>query len=187
LPRLHIFLDSPASNELTKTELDIGMITQPYVDIAHCIRAGFCVSHALREWVRITIGFNELDSLSLTLDPTTIRYLGTDERSILQVLLRAQESRRHKKAKVPYGVSISEVPMLEELRTNVNEETLLLIPHEKATWKKKLGESTKLAMYCPLFQPRIQNNLQASLMAFYQDQIPRDVAILELVHALDNL
>ncbi|MFX1319532.1 MAG: hypothetical protein ACFE9D_05510 [Promethearchaeota archaeon] len=187
MPRLHIFLDSPASNELTKTELDIGIVTRPYVAIAHCIRAGFCISHALRDWVRITIGFTQLEPYSLTLDPTTIRYLGTDERSILHIILRAQEAYRRSKVKMPYGVTIHEEPFQGLLKTSLNQEGLLLIPDQTSSWRAKISEFSKFAMYCPLSKVWDPIEHLPSEIAFYHDFLARDIAILELVHALDQL
>ncbi|MFX1580975.1 MAG: hypothetical protein ACFFCJ_01890 [Promethearchaeota archaeon] len=187
MPRLHILLDSPATNELTKTELDIGIVSQPYVIIAHCIRAGFCVSHALREWVCLTIGFDALGPYSLTLDPTTIRYMGTDERSILHIILRAQISQRQRKTKVPYGVSISEEPIEDMITTFLESKTSLLIPNQIETWKDEQAKLSKIAMYCPLFDDWDSSSFQAESLLSYSGQIPRDVAILEVVHALDAL
>ncbi len=187
MPRLHIFLDSPADTELTKTELDIGLITQPYVDIAHCIRSGFCVSHALRDWVRITIGFGYQDPYSLMLDPTTIRYMGTDERSILHIILRAQASRGRTKTKVPHGVTISEIPVRDALVASLNEEKLLLIPDDKPTWTQMMEKYSNIVMFCPLFDRWDMSGVSASNLAQYALKLPRDVAILEVVHALDTL
>jgi tRNA pseudouridine-54 N-methylase len=181
-----VFLDSPATNELTKTELDIGVVSRPYVEVAHCIRASFCVSHALREWVRITIGFDEIGPYTLTLDPTTIRYMGTDERSILHIVLRAQESQRRRKAKVPYGVSIAQRFLEDSITSFLDAETTLLIPSQTENWKEKQTELSKLAMYCPLFEDRDPSKFQTDLLLSYSRKIPRDIAILELVHALDD-
>ena len=179
--------DSPANNDLTKTELDIGIITKPYVDLAHCIRAGFCVSHALREWVRITIGFDHLGPLSVSLDPTTIRYMGTDERSILHIILRAQETRRRKKANIPYGVTLVEEPVSERIVDILGQDVLLLMPGEEATWKEGIPEFSRFAMYCPLFEEEKVNGFSPTHLTHYNRQIPRDVAILEVVHTLDSV
>ena len=184
---MHIFLDSPAKIELTKTELDIGIVTQPYIDIAHCIRAGFCVSHALRDWVRITIGFQLFEPYSLTLDPTTIRYMGTDERSILHIVLRAQESQKQRKIKVPHGVSISKKPLRKQLLDSLGGDVLFLSPNEKSTWKEKVSQFKKLVMYCPLFEKWDRSNLDSPQTAYYDHFVPRDIAILEVVHALDTV
>jgi hypothetical protein len=186
LPRLHIFVDSPAGNDLTKTELDIGIISQPYVAIAHCIRAGFCISHALRDWVRLTIGFPKLGPYSLTLNPTTIRYMGTDERSILHIILRAQTARQRRKGKVPYGVTIHEEPIREKLETYLNSEVLLLIPGQTPSWQVKVSEFSQLAMYCPLYQNGDQIDLDLLTIAHYDDSLPRDIAILDVVQTLDR-
>ncbi|MFW9934719.1 MAG: hypothetical protein ACFFDU_04195 [Candidatus Thorarchaeota archaeon] len=187
MPYLHIFLDSPAGYELTKTELDIGLITKPYVDIAHCIRAGFWVSHALREWVRITIGFDQLGPFSLTLNPTTIRYLGTDERSILHAILHSQNAARGRQTKIPYGVSINDGPVRENMIEILNQDFLLLIPNEIPTWKEKIFEFSKVAMYCPLVQNWNKPEFPIAPIEKYRSQFPRDVAILEVVHALDSI
>ena len=187
MPRIHIFLDSPANTELTKTELDIGLITQPYVELAHCIRSGFCVSHALRDWVRISIGFHYQDSYVLQLDPTTIRYMGTDERSILHIILRAQEVRRRPKTKIPYGVSFVKEPIRDVLLQAYNSEKLLLLPNVQLTWNKVVRQYSEILMFCPLVENWDRRGLTVSNTAQYSHQIPRDVAILEVVHTLETL
>ncbi len=186
MPFLHIFLESLAHLELTKTELDIGIVSEPYVDIAHCIRTGFCVSHALREWVRITIGFPNLESLVFTLDPTTIRYLGADERSILHIILRTQQSRRRAKTKIPYGVTISDTTLRNVLSKETTNDTLLLIPGKEPTWQPNLVKASKIAMYCPLYVSNSPDVASATNKALYQRNLPRDIAILQVVHALDS-
>lgn len=186
MPLLHIILDSPALYEVTKTELDIGVITKPYVDIAHCIRAGFCVSHALRKWVRITIGFKQLGPLTMTLDPNTIRYLGTDERSILHVILRGQEAFRKPKAKIPHGVTLSDKLALEVLSNELHDGVKLLVPGESSTWQKSITTVDKLVMYCPLSEDWEQEDLASYKPDYYSNHLHRDLAILEVVHAIDS-
>ena len=187
MPRFHIFLDSPAQTELTKTELDIGLITQSYVDIAHCIRSGFCISHALRDWVRIYIGFHYQEPYTLQLDPTTIRYMGTDERSILHIILRAQEAHRKTNSKIPHGVSFKEQSVRDVLMKHLNQEKLLLIPNTQSTWKKVFEQYPEILMFCPLIDPWEMGNLTAKNISHYSHLLPRDVAILEVVHALDRV
>jgi len=186
LPLLHIILESPALYEVTKTELDIGAITKPYVDIAHCIRAGFCVSHALRKWVRISIGFAQLGPLTVTLNPNTIRYLGTDERSILHVILRGQEAFRKPRTKIPYGVTLSGRLSLEVLSDETRDGAKLLVPGENPTWQKFVTSVDKLVMYCPLSIEWEREAVTPYTPDFYSNQLHRDVAILEVVHALDS-
>ncbi len=144
------------------------------------------MSHALREWVRIIIGFHQPDTFTLTLNPTTIRYLGTDERSILHIILRSQEARAHTNTKIPFGVTISEESIRDRLADGLNQDTLLLIPNKIPTWKERLFEFSKLAIYCPLYEDWEKNDLIAVNIAKYQKQIPRDVAILEVIHTLDT-
>ena len=187
MPHLHLFLDSPANNDLTKTELDIGIITRPYIELAHCIRAGFCVSHALRNWVRITIGFEQLGPFSVSLDPTTIRYMGTDERSILHIILRAQEARWRKKTKTPYGVALFEEPVRERIGGVLDQNVLLLIPGEASTWREGVPQFSEFVMYCPLFEDWKENDFASTIWKYYNSQTPRDVAILEVVHTLDSV
>lgn len=186
MPRLHIILESLAFYEVTKTELDIGAVTKPYVDIAHCIRAGFCVSHALRKWVHISIGFTQLGPLNVTLDPNTIRYLGTDERSILHVILRGQEAFRKPRTKIPYGVTLSDKLALEVLSDETHDGAKLLVPGENPTWQKFVTSVDKLVMYCPLFKEWEQEAVTPHKPDFYSTHLHRDVAILEVVHALDS-
>ena len=185
MPHLHIFLDSPANTDLTKTELDIGIITRPYIDLAHCIRAGFCVSHALRDWVRITIGFDHFGPFSVSLDPTTIRYMGTDERSILHIILRAQQARRRKKTKTPYGVALFEESVRERIISAIDQDVLLLMPGEESAWREGVPQFSRFAMYCPLFEDWKENDFASTSWKHYNDQILRDVAILEVIHTLD--
>lgn len=186
MPLLHIFLESPALYEVTKTELDIGAITKPYIDIAYCIRAGFCVSHALRKWVRISIGFTQLGPLTMTLDPNTIRYLGTDERSILQVILRGQEAFRKPRTKIPYGVTLSDKLALEVLSNETSNGVMLLVPGESSTWQKLVTSVDKLVMYCPLSEEWEQEELIPYNPDFYSKHLHRDLAILEVIYAIDS-
>ncbi len=183
---MHIILESPALYEVTKTELDIGAITKPYVDIAHCIRAGFCVSHALRKWVRISISFAHLGPLTITLDPNTIRYLGTDERTILHVILRGQEAFRKPRTKIPHGVTISDKLALEVLSNETHDEVKLLAPGATPTWQKFVTSIDKLVMYCPLSKEWQQEDLTPYNPAFYSNQLDRDLAILEVLHTIDS-
>lgn len=187
MPFLHVILDSPATFDLTKQELDIGAITKPYVAIAHCIRAGLCISHALRKWVRITIGFGFLGPLAMTLDPSTIRYLGTDERSILHIILRAQNAYRTPQTKVPYGVTLSDKPALEILTEKCLEDTILLIPGENHTWQETLAKTNRFIMYCPLFEEWNQEAIMKLNPVYYRDESRRDLAILKVVHLLDSI
>ena len=185
MPLLHIILESPALYDITKTELDIGGITKPYVDIAHCIRAGFCVSHALRKWVRISIGFSQLGPLTMTLNPNTIRYMGTDERSILHVILRGQEAFRKPRTKIPYGVTLLDKIALEVLSDETRDGGKLLVPGENATWQKIVKTVDKLVMYCPLSNEWEQEDFAPYNPAFYSKHLHRDLAILQVVHAID--
>ena len=186
MPLLHIILESPALYEVTKTELDIGAITKSYVDIAHCIRAGFCVSHALRKWVRISIGFTQLGPLTMTLDPNTIRYLGTDERSILHVILRGQEAFRKPRTKIPHGVTLSDKLALEVLSNETRDGVKLLAPGDTSTWQKLVTSVDKLVMYCPLSKEWKQEDFAPYKPDFYSKHLHRDLAILEVVHAIDS-
>lgn len=187
MPHLHVFLDSPATHEITKTELDIGFVTEPYVRIAHCIRAGFTVSHALREWIRITLSFDHLGPLTMTLDPTTIRYLGTDERSILHIIMRAQKAHQEPKTKVPHGVTLSNSSMHELFSKIVPEYATLLIPGKNSTWRDTLSKTSQMVMYCPLFTEWSNEVFLKHRPEFYRDDFHRDLAILEVVQALDAL
>ena len=187
MPHLHVFLDSPAVHEVTKTELDIGIVTEPYVRIAHCIRAGFTVSHALRDWVRITLSFDHLGPIAMTLDPTTIRYLGTDERTILHIILRAQKAHQEPKNKVPHGVTLSNSSMHELFSKIVPDNATLLIPGKNSTWRDALSKSSQMVMYCPLFTEWSTEAFLKHRPEFYRENIHRDLAILEAVQALDAL
>jgi hypothetical protein len=185
LALLHIVLDSPATFDVTKTELDNGTVTEPYVAIAHCIRAGLCVSHGLRTWVRVSIGFDKLGPIVLTLDPTTIRFLGTDERSILYIILRGQRALWQRKTKVPHGVTLSKVPVSEFLRRLLTVQKELLLPGSESTWRKQLTANSQLLMYCPLFDEWEKDSFTVKSYQTFQ-QCPRcDLSVLEVVHAID--
>ncbi|MFX0170050.1 MAG: hypothetical protein ACFE89_11950 [Candidatus Hodarchaeota archaeon] len=183
---LHIVLDSPATFEVTKTELDNGMVSEPYVAIAHCIRAGLCISHALRNWVRIHIGFDYLGPQTLTLDPTTIRFLGTDERSILYIILRGQRAKWDRKTKVPHGVTLSDVAIQDLLQSLLTEEPLFLIPGTQSTWKEQLAPGQAVVMYCPLFNNWDQGWSNAHSPKTFRRHARCDLSILEVVHTLDS-
>ena len=183
---LHIVLDSPATFEVTKTELDNGMVTKPYVAIAHCIRSGLCVSHALRSWVQISVGFDQLGPLILTLDPTTIRFLGTDERSILYIILRGQRAIWERKTKVPYGVTLTEETVSEHLQGALTDERVLLLPGSQSTWEQNLQSIQHFLMYCPLFDAWDHESLSAKPHQTFFQQTRYDLSILEVVHTIDE-
>lgn len=184
---LHVILDSPATHELTKTELDIGVITNPYIAIAHCVRAGFCVSHALRTWVRITISFDALGPFALTLDSTTLRYMGTDERSILHIILRGQQAYQSSKPKIPHGITLADKSVKEILETLMNQNAVLLIPGEQATWQNSISKAKMVVMYCPLSHHWNQELMTAFTPQYYWNRLQPDLAILEVVHTMDYL
>ena len=122
----------------------------------------------------------------MTLDPPTIRLLGTDERSILHIVLRSQETQTSRRAKVPYGVTLSNDSILETLTKHHQDKTLLIFPGETATWEKTAAAVDTIIMYCPLNEKR--NNEMATQFKgeFYQDHHRRDLSILELVHSIDS-
>ena len=182
---LHIVLDSPAKFEVTKTELDNGIVTEPYVAIAHYIRAGLCVSHALRSWVRVSVGFNQLGPVVLTLNPTTIRFLGTDERSILYIILRGQRALWDRKKKSPLGITLTEVPVSELLHRVLADDYELLLPGHQSTWRKHISADQNLLMYCPLFEGWDQESLSATAHQTFYQRTRCDLSILEVVHTID--
>lgn len=187
MPFLHILLNSPASLPITKTELDIGTLTKPYIDIAHCIRAALCVSHDLRNWVKVTIGFDQLGPLTITLDPRTIRYLGTDERSILHIILRAQAASNKTKQKIPHGVNLTQKSVYEVIPDEITSSTLFLIPAIKSTWQEALKNVNNILMYCSLHEDENFKSFTQYPHQYYKDYHRRDIAILEVVHTLDSL
>jgi hypothetical protein len=136
--------------------------------------------------VRISIGFPELGPLTIALNPNTIRYLGTDERSILHVVLRAQQAFRNPKAKIPHGVTLFDKPALKVLSDEIRDDVQLLIPGEKPTWKKLLPKMPQLLMYCPLSNDWNQNILTHYNPEFFSNHLHRDLAILELIQVLDS-
>jgi hypothetical protein len=113
--------------------------------------------------------------------------MGTDERSILHIILRAQETRRSKKAKIPYGVAIFEEPIRERIDSTLGQDVLLLIPGEESTWSEGVPKFSRFAMYCPLFEDGKENAFSSTHLKRYNHLIPRDVAILEVVHKLDSV
>jgi hypothetical protein len=187
LQRLHVVLDSPAQFYLTKTELDMGMVTQPYQDIAHCVRAALCISHSLRQGVRVTICFDEIGPLSLHLDPQTIRFMGTDERSILQIVLRAQDASRAPKRErlMPAGVRMSQLDAQNTVAETLGSEALLLLPGPRATWEEYAARP--LTMYCSLWEPKQKAWFQQFPSQYYQDVHKPDLAILQVLHTLDKI
>ena len=187
--QLHLILDSPARFRVTKTELDIGHISKPYEDIAQCIRAGFCISHNIRRWVRITIHFDHLEALAVTLDPQTIRFLGTDERSILHIILRAQEAsqRSAKHRKVPHGVTIENLSAIETVSANTRNTSLVLLPGDKANWQDSIMKKTTFLMYCPLYEEAKLEPFTTFSRRVYHSYHRYDIAILEVLYTLETL
>lgn len=187
MQRLHVVLDSPAQFYLTKTELDMGMVTQPYQDIAQCVRAALCVSHSLRQEVRLTVCFDDIGPLSLHLNPQTIRFMGTDERSILQIVLRAQEaSRAPKKDRLmPAGVHMSDMDAQNTVAEVLGSEALLLLPGPAATWQEYAARP--LTMYCSLSESKQKAWFHQFPSQYYEDTHKPDLAILRVLHALDEI
>lgn len=179
-------LDSPATFEVTKTELDNGMVTESYVAIAHCIRAGLCVSHALRSWVQVSIGFDQLGPIILTLDPTTIRFLGTDERSILYIVLRGQRAVWKHKTKVPLGVTLAEETVSEHLQKLLTNDRELLLPGAQSTWQRHLPSNQHFLMYCPLRDGWDRKSLSGNPHQTFRHRTRCDLSILEVVHIIDE-
>jgi hypothetical protein len=112
--------------------------------------------------------------------------MGTDERSILHIILRAQKARQRRNGKAPYGVTIHEEPIRGKLETCLNPEVLLLIPGQTPSWQLKASDFSQLAMYCPLYQNGDQIELDLPTIVHYDDSLPRDIAILDVVHTLDR-
>jgi len=189
LQQLHIILDSPAEFPVSKTELDIGAVTEPYQNIAQCIRAGLCISHNLRRWVWISICFNNLGPLTININPQTIQFLGTDERSILHIILRAQnESNKSKrKSKTPHGISISKMDAKETITKKMTPSTLLLFPGKETTWYDQISDKDVFLMYCPLFEYNTTEWEHQYPIRHYLDFHKRDLAILTVLHHLDSI
>ena len=122
----------------------------------------------------------------MTLNPNTIRYLGTDERSILHVILRGQEAFRKPRTKIPYGVALSDKLALEVLSNEICDEVKLLAPGESSTWQNLVTSVDKLVMYCPLTKEWKQEDLVPYNPDFYSKHLHRDLAILDVVHAVDS-
>jgi hypothetical protein len=189
LQQLHIILDSPAEFPVSKTELDTGVITEPYQQIAQCIRAALCISHDLRRWVWISICFGNLGPLTVKINPQTIRFLGTDERSILHIILRAQigRNKRKRKNKTPHGISISNLDAKETIAKEMTAETLLLLPGTNTTWHNQISNKEILMMYCPLFEYTTIELDQDYPVQYYLDYRKRDLAILTVLHHIDSI
>jgi hypothetical protein len=165
----------------------MGMVTQPYQDIADCVRAALCVSHSLRQTVRVTICFDEIGPLSLHLNPQTIRFMGTDERSILQILLRAQEaSRAPKKTRLmPVGVQDSQLTAQNTVAEALDSRAILLLPGPQATWQQHAA--SPLVMYCSLSESRQKTWFSQFPSQSYQEAHKPDLAILRVLHTLDDM
>ncbi|MHA2405615.1 MAG: hypothetical protein ACXACH_02540, partial [Candidatus Hermodarchaeia archaeon] len=52
---------------------------------------------------------------------------------------------------------------------------------------EEVSKFSRFAMYCPLFEDRKENAFSSTHLKHYNHLIPRDVAILEVVHRLDSV
>lgn len=187
LYKLHVVLDSAAEFPVTKTELDAGIVTRPYTDIAYCIRAALCVSHDLRRWVHVTLCFDQLGPLALHIDPKAIRFMGTDERSILYLVMRGQAILHApgRRRRTPRGMTVSRVTAREVVEGEADEEKLLILPGPSKTWRSTLEPSKEIVMYCPLGE--VPEWSQQMRCKYYQDYHRRDISILAVLRELDAL
>lgn len=182
---LNIVVDSPAEFVITKTELDIGVICQPYQDIAHCVRTALCISHNLRRWVHLVICFEKIGPMSIHLDPKSIQYMGTDERSILLLLMKGQETLQKRKQRTPRGLRISTSGAEKTLSQLASEESLLLFPGKRSSWERTVCSFKNIVMYCPLSEEPLSQWTDSFSGKHYKDHHRRDLAILEIIHELD--
>jgi len=168
-------------------ELDAGIVTRPYLDIAYCIRAALCISHDLRRWVHITLCFDQLGPLTLHIDPKAIRFMGTDERSILHLVMRGQAALQTpgRRRKPPRGVTVSCVTVREVIEREISKAKMLVFPGPSSTWYNALESSEELVMYCPLEEP--PEWTQQIRCEYYQDYHRRDISILAVLRELDAL
>lgn len=188
MQHLHVIIDSNAQFPITKTELDSGIVTQPYVTIAHCIRSALCISHNLRRWVQISICFNAFGPLTLTFNPNTLRFMGTDERSILYITLRGLEAglRNKRKRKSPLGVTVQFISALELISKEMSPNTLLLLPGHHAGWFETLETAEKHVMFCPTYQNPTLEPYTKWKHKEYKVFHKCDLSILEVIYRLEG-
>jgi hypothetical protein len=112
--------------------------------------------------------------------------MGTDERSILQIVLRAQEVNRAPKRDhpMPFGVQNSQLDAQNAVAEALGPNALLLLPGPKATWQEH--ETKSLVMYCSLSESRRKAWFSQFPSQFYEDAQKPDLAILRVLHALDE-
>lgn len=111
--------------------------------------------------------------------------MGTDERSILLLLMKGQKTIRKRRQRTPVGLRISPSSAEETLSQLVNEDTLLLFPGKNAKWQRIVSSFKDIVMYCPLSEEPLSQWTKSFTGQHYNDYHRRDLAILELLHKLD--
>ncbi|MFX1563259.1 MAG: hypothetical protein ACFFDP_08120, partial [Promethearchaeota archaeon] len=132
---------------------------------------------------------DQLGPYTLHFNPKSIRFMGTDERSILHIILRAQKAvyGRKRKDKTPHGISIDKLDAEETLARKMTPETLLIFPGTKSTWQNQISDKEILLMYCPLFEYKTIEWKHEYPSLQYLDFQKRDLAILTVLHHLDSM
>jgi hypothetical protein len=82
-------------------------------------------------------------------------------------------------------MSLSEVPVKEQLQLLLTDKSRLLLPGSKSTWRQHLTPNQHLIMYCPLFDDWDQDFLTAIAHQMFLQRARYDLSILEVVNAID--
>jgi hypothetical protein len=111
--------------------------------------------------------------------------MGTDERSILLLLMKGQNTYLKKKHRTPAGLRINLSSAEETLSQLVSKDTLLVVPGKNNTWQNTASSFNHIVMYCPLSGMPIPQWMTSFNDYHYHDYHRRDLAILEILHKLD--
>ncbi len=111
--------------------------------------------------------------------------MGTDERSILLLLMKGQTTFLKRKQRAPAGLRISPSNAEETLSQLANEDALLLFPGRSTNWERTVRDFSRIVMYCPLSENPSLQWTNSFTGKHYNDYHRRDLAILAVLHKLD--
>ncbi len=113
--------------------------------------------------------------------------MGTDERSILLLLVKGQNQMGKRKQHTPIGLRISSSTSEETVSKLTEKDTLFLSPGTTANWQNPVTSFEEIVMYCPLSEGLLPRWATSSNGHYYKDYHRRDLAILEILHQLDMI
>jgi hypothetical protein len=114
--------------------------------------------------------------------------MGTDERSILYLVLRGLEAGlgEKRKRKIPHGLTVQFLSAHELISKEISPNTLLLLPGDRDSWFETVENVEKLVMFCSIFpKPNLEPYTQWEHKD-YKALHKCDLSILELLYRLEG-